>query len=176
MSTCPATKTYVVAVMGRSSSFVHVYLRRSNADAMEMGELKTVYDERESERASEGVGHVSVLSCALLSPLRPDTPRMHAIIIELSAIIRCHFCPSEVFLPGTPVSFSTHSCQSLTSNNTESSMADGPWPQTRMAPIHGKASVPMGCDERRHTWISLLTGCQYRRYGNTDKGKSGNVA
>lgn len=68
-----------------------------------------VYKKR--ERAGEG--HVSVLSCALLSPLHSDTPRLHAIIIELSAIIRCHFCPSKVFLPGTLVSFSTHSCQSL---------------------------------------------------------------
>lgn len=80
-------------------------------DAVGMGVLKGAYQKRESERAREG--HVSVLSCALLSPLRPDTPRMHAIIIELSAIIRCHFCPSEVFLSGTPVSSSTHSCQSF---------------------------------------------------------------
>lgn len=89
---------------------------------MGMGALKGVYKKR--ERAMEG--HVSILSCALLSPLHSDTPRLHAIIIELSAIIRCHFCPSKVFLSGTLVSFSTHSCQSLTwepkdlSNNSRS--------------------------------------------------------
>lgn len=84
---------------------------------MEMGVSNSVHEQRErvSERASEQTeeSHVSVLSCAFLSPLHPDTPRTHAIITELFAIIRRHFCPSEVFLLGTLVSFSTRSCQSL---------------------------------------------------------------
>lgn len=90
------------------------------------------------ERASAKEGRVSALSCALLSPLPCDTTRMHAIIIELLAIIRCHFCPSEVFLVATPVSFSTRSCQSLRweptdlHNDRQTSAGDRPWVQFRL--------------------------------------------
>ncbi len=112
--------------------------------------MGVLYEKRERERAREG--HVSVLSCALLSPLRPDTPRMHAIIIELSAIIRCHFCPSEVFLSGTPVSFSTHSCQSFRwqprdlSNNIESSQCDSPWVYNEWLPSNARRQYSCGGD------------------------------
>lgn len=116
----------------------------------------------------------------------PDTPRMHAIIIELPAIIRCHFCPSEVFLSCTHISFSTRSCQSLRwepkdlSNNTESSPAESPSRAAkRVAPIQSEAtaleSLTRGFHSQEYSTY-LLTGCQYCRYDNTDKGSSGNVS
>lgn len=68
---------------------------------MEMGVSRGVHnreiEEQERERRREREHHVSFLSCALLSPRHTDTPQTQAIITELLAIIRCHFCPSEVF-------------------------------------------------------------------------------
>lgn len=68
---------------------------------MEMGVSRGVYkkrNRRERESKIERETHVAVLSCPVLSPHHTDTLQTQAIITEVLAIIRCHFCPSEVFL------------------------------------------------------------------------------